>query len=103
MPWHNDPGYIYLIRLLESEDLDKCSCKIGKTIKVPRRESEIGLVLPHPIELLHVIPVSSMTWAEHQFHDMFQEFHRRGEWFMLSSEAIAWFCSFTAYEPPVIW
>lgn len=85
-------GYVYIIRMKVFEDKWACPYKIGKSKHVPRRVSELGIVLPYPIEIVHIIQTDYMNEVEHQMHSMFEEFHAQGEWFHLSREAVEWVC-----------
>ena len=83
-------GFVYFFRLHVYPDPWACPYKIGKSISVPKRESQLGIMLPYPIELVHCIHSPNMHNLERYIHSMFAEFHMRGEWFSLSREAVEW-------------
>lgn len=74
-------GYIYLI---------KCGpyFKIGRTNKVERRMVQLGVQMPHPLEVVWTKQVSDMHRAERYLHDMFAHKRMNGEWFDLTAADI---------------
>jgi hypothetical protein len=76
------PGYVYLVKA------DKYF-KIGRSKQPDVRFSQIGLQLPFPFEVLHIVPVSDMYEAEKHLHSKFAHRHLNGEWFSLSDTEVA--------------
>jgi Meiotically up-regulated gene 113 len=78
----NRPGYVYLVQA------DRYF-KIGRSKQPNVRFGQIGLQLPFPFEVLHVIPVNDMHIAEKQLHTKYAHQHLNGEWFELSQNEVA--------------
>lgn len=73
------PGFVYVIR---------CGpyFKIGRTSKVERRMVQLGVQMPHPIEIVWTKHVSNMCVAEKFLHEMFSHKRMNGEWFNLNND-----------------
>jgi hypothetical protein len=78
----NRPGYVYLVKA------DRYF-KIGRSKQPNVRFEQVGLQLPFPFEILHVIPVDDMYIAEKQLHAKYAHQHLNGEWFELSESEVA--------------
>jgi Meiotically up-regulated gene 113 len=78
----NRPGHVYLVQA------DRYF-KIGRSKQPNVRFKQIGLQLPFPFEVLHVIPVNDMHIAEKQLHAKYAHQHLNGEWFDLSQDEVA--------------
>jgi hypothetical protein len=82
------PGYVYLLRLEESDDLDRCSYKIGKSVNADIRQSQLGIVMPYELTLLVSVAVSDMDATEAYFHRFFASSQLRGEWFRFNDKDV---------------
>lgn len=80
-------GFVYFLRSSQGHT------KIGKSVSVPQRVSEIMTHLPFDVELIHVIKCDNYTAAEHELHKHFSSKRLKGEWFNLSSQEILWLTS----------
>lgn len=78
----NRPGYVYLVQA-------NCYFKIGRSKQPNVRFKQIGIQLPFPFEVLHVIPVDDMHIAEKQLHAKYAHQHLNGEWFELAQDEVA--------------
>ena len=87
---NKQPGYIYLIKAGEHY-------KIGKSTNVAQRIRQFNL--PFPVEVVHIIAVSDMLWAEKHLHTRFTTQRVRGEWFLLAPKDVLWLCSLETLEP----
>lgn len=83
------PGYIYLAKAGEGYH------KIGRSQNVEVRIREIGLQLPFPVKVLHVIPAKDMYLSERNFHEQYAHCHLNGEWFALTEDDVKTICSIT--------
>lgn len=83
------PGYIYLIKAGDGY------YKIGRSKNVEVRMREIGLQLPFPFEVLHVISTKDMYRGEDDLHNRYAHCHLNGEWFALTEEDVQAICSIT--------
>lgn len=75
------PGYVYLVQA-------DCYFKIGRSKQPNVRFEQIGLQLPFPFEVLHIIPVNDMHISEKHLHAKYAHQHLNGEWFKLSPNEI---------------
>lgn len=75
------PGYIYLVKA------DKYF-KIGLSKNPKVRFSQIGLQLPYPYEVLHIIPATNMYEAEMKLHEKYAHQRLNGEWFSLTENEV---------------
>ena len=73
-------GFIYIV------DSPVGAYKIGKTVSLPLRLANFGIVLPFKTELIHAIRSSDITRAERLLHHAFANKRRRGEWFDLTEK-----------------
>lgn len=78
-----DPGYIYLIVN------DREQYKVGYSKTPAKRIEKLEVVLPWPIEVLHLIPTNHMRLAEKQLHERYAEQNARGEWYWLDDNDVA--------------
>ena len=67
--------------------------KIGLTTNLPVRHKQIGAKLPFKSEVIHAITTSDIFGLERYWHNRFAHKRAEGEWFNLSSEDVADFCS----------
>lgn len=77
----NRIGYIYLVK---SDQYFKIGCSKQPNV----RFEQIGLQLPFPFEVLHIIPADDMFIAERELHLKYAHQHSNGEWFKLSQEEV---------------
>lgn len=73
---HTTPGFIYVVR-------SGPYFKIGRTNKIERRMVQLGVQMPHPIEIVWTKYVTDMYRAEKYLHEMFAHKRLNGEWFDL--------------------
>lgn len=76
------PGYIYLLRGVHGH------FKIGYSKEPHQRIERFEVMLPFPIQVMHLIPTNHMRRAEKCLHERFAEKRRSGEWFELSDEDV---------------
>ncbi|MFH1382351.1 MAG: GIY-YIG nuclease family protein [Chloroflexota bacterium] len=77
-------GYVYLMK-------SGRFYKIGCSSNVERRNYDIGLKLPEPIDILHKITTDDPTGIENYWHIRFKDKRKQGEWFDLSREDVSAF------------
>lgn len=82
-------GFIYLIRIGDSTKY-----KIGLSLNPSRRLSQLEKSSPYEMTLVHVVIVDDMVKAERSLHEKYKARRIRGEWFDLSKEEVAEFCSY---------
>jgi hypothetical protein len=58
--------------------------KIGRSNAAGRREYEIGIQLPEPLQTLHTIRTDDPTGIEEYWHKRFAAKRKKGEWFDLN-------------------
>lgn len=73
-------GYIYLVQAIEPEN----HYKIGLSVDPISRIDNMGVKLPFPIEIIHLIKTNDMKGAEKQLHNTYSSKHINGEWFKLN-------------------
>lgn len=102
-------GYIYVVRLFDSQYLftehrqTGCSYKIGRSKDVDSRAKVLRILLPHPSELIVAIPTSDMQWGEHYLHGKLSSLRMHGEWFKLTQRHFAWLVNLhSPYAPELI-
>lgn len=81
-------GYVYLMRLEQDKDPAKCLHKIGCSRDPGARKAQIQQGLPFELTLLHEIVSNDMYDAENYYHEVYDKYRTRGEWFALSTEAV---------------
>ena len=67
--------------------------KIGKSVNMEKRLTQIKLQLPYRVELLHTIHAAHPLQAESYWHKHFASLRRNGEWFELGEAEVAEFKS----------
>jgi hypothetical protein len=77
-----NPGYVYLIKNSEGH------YKIGKSVNPSKRIESLGVVLPFPIEAVHIISSNRMSKLEKELHGRFEDKHIAGEWFELTQDDV---------------
>lgn len=82
-------GYVYLLQAIEPNHY----YKIGRTNNPERRIKELGVKLPYPIELLHLIPTDDMDGLELDLHMQFSHKRVNGEWFALAPDDVNYITS----------
>ena len=70
--------------------------KIGKSINMEKRLTQIKLQLPYRVELVHTIHAAHPLQAESYWHKRFAALRRNGEWFELGEAEVAEFKSVEA-------
>lgn len=75
------PGFIYIVQM-EGHPL----YKIGRSVDIPRRMSEFGILLPFPYKLLMAHRVPRARHGEHILHREFRKLRTHGEWFHLTDD-----------------
>lgn len=89
-------GYIYVIRLLDSQYLfttksrKGCSFKIGKSRTPDIRTKTLGVLMPYDTEIITIFPAMDMSWAERYIHEKLAHQHTNGEWFALTRPMFEW-------------
>jgi len=78
-------GYVYMALLKLGREK---RYKIGNTVHVDRRMSQISVQLPEKEELVHAISTDDAYGIEDYWHRRFVAKHTNGEWFSLSREDI---------------
>jgi hypothetical protein len=69
-------GYVYILKSGEH-------FKIGKSINVDQRVTQISPKTPLPVTLIHSIPSNNMSAAETMLHHRCASYRTNGEWFRL--------------------
>jgi hypothetical protein len=88
------PGFVYLIKSVDG------FYKIGMSEKPIKRISHLGVKLPFPIEVKHLIKTNQRYKAEKIFQNRFEDKRVRGEWFSLNEADIDYITSFTELNFP---
>lgn len=65
--------------------------KIGRSNAAGRREYEIGILLPEPLQTLHTIRTDDPNGIEEYWHKRFAAKRKKGEWFELNAADISAF------------
>lgn len=76
------PGYVYMGLLKLGREK---RYKIGKAVLTDRRTSQISLLLPEELELVHSISTDDAYGIEAYWHRRFADKNTNGEWFTLSA------------------
>lgn len=74
-----EPGFVYVVRMEGSEYF-----KVGRSVDVPKRMSEFGILLPFPYDLAFTHRVPNARHAEGLLHKEFDPKRIHGEWFLLN-------------------
>lgn len=77
----SEHGFVYVVQMEESE-----LYKIGRTVNLPRRMSEFGILLPFPYKLVTARRVGDARTTESHLHSHFSNSRLNGEWFRLTAE-----------------
>lgn len=85
------PGYIYLIRLHQSDNIYECPYKIGKSITPDIRHKQLGILMPYETSLIHKIKTDDMESTEWLMHTSYEECRMNGEWFRMDEEGLITF------------
>lgn len=89
-------GYIYVIRLLDSQYMFTtnskrgCSYKIGKSRDADIRTKALHVLMPYPTEVMTVFPAMDMHWVERYVHETLADVRVHGEWFALRRPQMEW-------------
>jgi hypothetical protein len=82
-------GYVYLIRAVTPDN----HYKIGLSKEPVKRIVSMGVKLPFPIEVIHLIHASDRFLAEKTLHNRYVDKRVNGEWFELSAQDIQDICA----------
>lgn len=77
-------GHIYWIRLGDTRYI-----KIGQARNVQTRLSALQIGCPFLLRVMQSTKVDNMDVAEAHQHQMYKEYHVRGEWFLFPASAFA--------------
>lgn len=83
MVQHDKPGYVYVLQM-EGHPY----YKIGRTVNLTRRVSQISPQMPGKLELVKARHVGNCEWAETNLHKEFKDRRLNGEWFLLDRECL---------------
>jgi hypothetical protein len=88
-PEHRTPepeifGFVYLMK-------SGGHFKTGRSNCAERRESELKILLPEKLELVHEIKTDDPVGIERYWHERFKDKRRGGEWFDLSASDVGAF------------
>jgi T5orf172 domain len=86
------PGYVYIIHGIGTNFI-----KVGKTTNLLRRLREIGQGVPFPVRALFAELVDDMDAMELAIKARYAAYERKGEWFLLSDDALAYWPAYTTY------
>jgi hypothetical protein len=78
-----DLGFIYVAQMVGHPIY-----KIGRSLNVPRRMSEIGVQLPFPYHLCFAHKVPYVHFTESDLHRDLSYYRKNGEWFELTECAL---------------
>ena len=78
-------GFVYVVQM-EGHDI----YKIGRSVDVPRRMSDFGVLLPFPFRLRFAHRVANAHHVEQSLHRDFHHQKQNGEWFRLSTGQVKW-------------
>ena len=77
-------GYVYVLQA------DNGLCKIGKAKVLDKRVEQLEVQLPYDLELLVSIETDDRDSLEKELHEKFADKRKKGEWFDLTKEDIAY-------------
>ena len=77
-------GFIYWIRLAETRYV-----KIGKAQNVEHRLAKLQIGCPFQLHIMQTTWVEHMDSAEAQAHQLYKDYHLRGEWFLFPPGSFA--------------
>jgi hypothetical protein len=78
-------GYVYL---LGGNISGVGFYKIGRTVDPAARIKQLGIQLPFPVSVEHIIPCEEHRASEKTLHDLYASKRANGEWFRLSHEDV---------------
>jgi len=64
--------------------------KIGRSKRPQKRYEDLATLPPWPTEMINTIKAGDMSQLESKLHKRFAEKRKRGEWFELDKEDVAW-------------
>lgn len=79
-----NPGYVYLVKAVYPERI----YKIGKSSEPKKRLKKMGVKLPFPIEVMHLIRTDDMSKCERALHIEYDDKRLEGEWFELDERDV---------------
>lgn len=83
-------GYIYLLRLHQSDNIYECPYKIGRTINVDQRFQQLANMLPYKTTIVHTAWSSDTVADEELLHQKFAHKRLNGEWFKLDEDDLVY-------------
>ena len=86
---YKNHGYIYLVQAVSPYN----HYKIGLSKEPVKRIESMGVKLPFPIEVIHLIQASDRYVAEKSLHNRYAHKRVNGEWFELSEQDVKDICS----------
>lgn len=87
------PGFVYVITSEQGR------YKIGRTVSMSSRMANLNTVSPYNLQLICTFKCADPKQLEEKLHLKFAPSRKRGEWFDLSSDEVAWLRSFDGSEP----
>ena len=80
-PYPKNPGFVYVLK-------GDRYYKIGRTIQLSKRLSQISPLLPFEVSMVGIIPAYDHHAAEAELHRMYADKRTNGEWFLLNDKDI---------------
>lgn len=87
-------GYVYLIRAIEPQS----HYKIGLSKNPVTRIESLDVILPYPVEVIHLIKTDNMRGLEKSLHKQFEDKRVNGEWFALADADVQAICAMKGIE-----